>query len=98
PPLLALVPYTTLFRSLDHVRIGGGEHHARLETTRAERFIELAAPGKAEYVGNDRVARQRFQRQRFLTRERMTVGHHHGTVPAVRSEEHTSELQSRENL
>src|SRR3712207_8126407 len=82
PPRSTLFPYTTLFRS-DFERRSRGETHARLAPNHAD--------GRRRRVGD---------RRRGPARRRP------GGLPvppgasgrAVRSEEHTSELQSRQYL
>src|SRR5690606_41165794 len=96
PPSSTLFPYTTLFRSC-----GMGRDHRRL--FRAERRAAAAAAtagalspgGLGRSLRNDRgVARQLL---------RVVGSAPHRVRPAIaagagRTEEHTSELQSRENL
>src|SRR5690606_42055154 len=85
PPRSTLFPYTTLFRS--HVV---GEDLAHSVRHRLVRGAVLPAPHLRE-PGAD-------QRRRCL---RLPGGHGAPPLPlhdATRSEEHTSELQSRENL
>src|SRR5690606_41123711 len=88
PPTSTLFPYTTLFRSdqaPDHRALVG-----------RQRFEQIADLGRGEGVdhpphGTEPPAVQRIGQQAQLAR---------GLVVAdgFRSEEHTSELQSRENL
>src|SRR2546427_7868566 len=93
PPISTLFPYTTLFRS-----------HDRLEY--------LHIPGAATKVPREPVANVCFARLRIFFQQ-TNGGHHHSRCadaalrPAafdesllhrVRSEEHTSELQSQSNL
>src|SRR5690606_41654576 len=89
PPRSTLFPYTTLFRS-------------RPDRTRAEQVVIV---GIRSVVNQDRVGvardRERVSVNEVLDRVADRVSHHvdHVGVPeAGRSEEHTSELQSRENL
>src|SRR2546422_6174012 len=80
PPRSTLFPYTTLFRSLDAADVADQDHGAR----RIVGFEPVADPegtGGAERLGAD----QRHARQ----------AGHLPTAPPRRSEEHTSELQSR---
>src|SRR5690606_41587477 len=84
PPRSTLFPYTTLFRSLRKPVGQGGE----LFIVRAFGFQRVPGPGQQArhvgLVGHDVVGRQALMR-----------GFGRGSQ---RSEEHTSELQSRENL
>src|SRR5690606_40533874 len=97
-PRPTLFPYTTLFRSREH-----GEP--------VDLVLELGdAPGQAPGEGRDlrgppRVAELRVEHHRVRREE---LGHRRvarvdpaevvdGDLLAARSEEHTSELQSREN-
>src|SRR5436309_12449628 len=82
PPRSTLFPYTTLFRSRDHDR------HAM---SRREWFVLRGAHDRADVSRGEKAlhavggrTQDRFHRWR----------HEH----VRRSEEHTSELQSRENL
>src|SRR3712207_8815423 len=84
PPRSTLFPYTTLFRSVLAQRL-------RLPTVEASEFsemvriqIEKALPYPAEEVTTD-----------FEVIEQTEEG---SVISAVRSEEHTSELQSRQYL
>src|SRR5690606_40886148 len=92
PPPSALFPYTTLFRSarvvLPAILRDPARHHLQ---HRADR---LEAGRRAGHVRLDRGAVLRTV-ARHLARP---LGGVPALVPAVRSEEHTSELQSRENL
>src|SRR2546430_4008781 len=67
PPRSTLFPYTTLFRSIEYMDVGG------------------ATAWSAEQV---------FSQREILAR----LSAHYGAIEAVRSEEHTSELQSQSNL
>src|SRR3712207_9159965 len=94
PPRSTLFPYTTLFRSgvraVYEAGEGGGRAEARAGGEHAERLV---APGAAEGMLHDR--------QEFEVREPqpLRVGDQPvGQAVPVRSEEHTSELQSRQYL
>src|SRR2546427_4298669 len=85
PPRSTLFPYTTLFRSL--------QDRARRQWRRVGRSArqeDRAAAG----VGGDPA--QDEEDRRGLSRRGSHRGGDHG--PGVRSEEHTSELQSQSNL
>src|SRR5690606_41594256 len=96
PPRPAVFPYTTLFRSLRQllrIRIYPSGEPLRVEQLQQRREA-LPVP----------VVRRRRQEQPMLTVRRQTLDGL-GTKrvdrilpPTRRSEEHTSELQSRENL
>src|SRR5690606_41229169 len=81
-PSSTLFPYTTLFRSEDDPRQPGMQHRARAHGAGLERHEQFAA---VEAVVAER---RRPGAQRIHLRMRARV----------RSEEHTSEIQSRENL
>src|SRR5690606_41529800 len=91
PPSATLFPYTTLFRSIGGRRLGVATLVGKLEALQA---IEVHIG-----AGGERVAELDGEIKRpvrvaigigALHQEEMRIGH--------RSEEHTSELQSRENL
>src|SRR5690606_40751996 len=85
PLSIILFPYTTLFRSL--------APRARLRRPRADRRL-----GRRLRRAPDAAVRRVLPRAR---RDRLRAGLHGGEAHAHdlgRSEEHTSELQSRENL
>src|SRR5690606_39652563 len=83
PPTSPLSPYTTLFRSLPRRRRRPGQ---RADDQRQARRGERPAVGRLEHERHVGVDREEHAREQAARR-------HHG-----RSEEHTSELQSRENL
>src|SRR2546425_6657065 len=80
PPRSTLFPYTTLFRSLKYKLVMDLQDHARCEPARGERA------GDTNHGDLDQVRCRPLQRRvgRRALPER----------PDVRSEEHTSELQS----
>src|SRR5690606_41671272 len=83
PPCPPLFPYTTLFRSVAHVRLDG------------------VAEGVAQVQGgaNARLALVGADHARLGGAGALDGLAQRGVIqPAQRSEEHTSELQSRENL
>src|SRR3712207_8718268 len=88
PPRSTLFPYTTLFRSQEELRLHAQAHAEE----RAERRVRArprrglrAAPAGGR--GQGRLAHGRRGARRLVSRR-----------GAVRSEEHTSELQSRQYL
>src|SRR5690606_41474583 len=86
-PRSTLFPYTTLFRSVPEAveRLGGRGLLGRL----------LGAPGAlADHLAGD----ARGHLETAVVRRTVLAGHLVAYAVAVRSEEHTSELQSRENL
>src|SRR5207248_8228198 len=85
PPTSTLFPYTTLFRSLRVLRLGGRGAGATTTTT--------ASAGAAAGATTRRLTRRR----RGRGRRRQQVGRP-GTERPGRSEEHTSELQSPYDL
>src|SRR3712207_7789033 len=84
PPRSTLFPYTTLFRSLGRVAEPAGLR------------LHLARVG----LGRERMQRAEQQRERPERRldEAEHGGDHRGLDRDGRSEEHTSELQSRQYL
>src|SRR5690606_41433922 len=85
PPRSTLFPYTTLFRSHDESPGTRSPRHSRAAAVSARGVGALA---RAHARERDAVARERrFERRRAQSLSR-----------TARSEEHTSELQSRENL
>src|SRR5207302_9146528 len=91
PPLSTLFPYTTLFRSAENLMYI--EFHARS----AFSFLEGASLPESliETCANlGMPAMALLDRDGVYGAPRFTLH----LDPAVRSEEHTSELQSRENL
>src|SRR5690606_40758325 len=97
PPSPPLFPYTTLFRSVgtDALRhevgvvVGGGvgEHRTAVGAHRHARH-------RLDATADDEVVPTRTNLLRSLVDRLQT----RGAEPVERSEEHTSELQSRENL
>src|SRR5690606_39359949 len=89
-PCPTLFPYTTLFRSAQLV-LGGNARGQLHQLMVQERNARLQPPCHGHVVDTlDRVVDQHHrgvQAQRLVHRQR-----------GARSEEHTSELQSRENL
>src|SRR5690606_40765101 len=94
PPRSTLFPYTTLFRSV-------AERFEFAAAPAAERLAPLTVVDQAVYrflqhallVAHDNIRRAEFQQ----TLEAV-VAVNHPAIQVIRSEEHTSELQSRENL
>src|SRR5690606_39762463 len=86
PPRSTPFPYTTLFRSeVEQLGVRGRlEDGEAGERHEAEHQERTGAGTEHAVVEADRRHEQQSEQQR--------------TDPAVRSEEHTSELQSRENL
>src|SRR2546422_2211632 len=82
PPRSTLFPYTTLFRSLRRTRYWG------LEKTHLQHVAIAAA------INIDRLVAWLDERPRAKTRTSRFAA----LAPACRSEEHTSELQSRLHL
>src|SRR5690606_42069503 len=97
PPLSTPVPYTTLFRSRGLV--GRAPTAARRCAERAPTGVAIpGARGAAHRHGAAAVRTASVQRTpRYRHRVRVAQ-RWSGPAAAARSEEHTSELQSRENL
>src|SRR5690606_39450869 len=86
PPTSSLFPYTTLFRSSVDSALG----QTRLAQDRARADRRQVVAVQRDVQGADRRA--------LALRALDLVGNALGELHAPRSEEHTSELQSRENL
>src|SRR5207302_8725397 len=89
PPRSTLFPYTTLFRSPLDVKRGVLLGEPR-EAARDLLFVAARLRGDGDAVGRSRQV-QRRKRTAVLDADGVAR-------ERVRSEEHTSELQSRENL
>src|SRR5690606_41890792 len=87
PPISTLFPYTTLFRSGQSAGLAGNSETSRQPVIQAQ-----PAPCPAE--------EQRHQHHQVGGGELDAIVQHHelAATGQPRSEEHTSELQSRENL
>src|SRR5207302_11436290 len=82
-PQPTLFPYTTLFRSgRPAIHVNEGEGWA----------------GDVVFVGDAESGNDAFGQRCFSSPQVAGEKHQHGSLEALRSEEHTSELQSRENL
>src|SRR5688572_32738282 len=86
PPISTLFPYTTLFRS-DLRRAGSAARRRRGIVRRSAFFVRDQEGGRVGVAG---------QRGRALDPQRRR--HRDAGARVVRSEEHTSELQSQSNL
>src|SRR5260370_10609668 len=84
PPRSTLFPYTTLFRSTDHIKAVEPSAFCALTWAPAatSSFIASAEPNAAAYI------------RAVICR----LSEEFGSADAMRSEEHTSELQSHLNL
>src|SRR5690606_40175236 len=92
-PLATLLPYTTLFRSLVHV----AHQHILGAKCLPVSIDELRGPGwQADHVFPRDGLEDPGVAQVTADDASQVLGKHRRTLP--RSEEHTSELQSRENL
>src|SRR3712207_7612802 len=91
PPRSTLFPYTTLFRS-QGIGLGGAEHH--------DAGDELGAPVRehAREAAAAAVADDRGAFPVFLDQPLEPLLEPLDRLPGARSEEHTSELQSRQYL
>src|SRR5690606_41113874 len=96
PPLVSsLFPYTTLFRSMrDFQRMGGNRRNLMVGKINNP----LGMPGQWRGIAGDEMLAMSDANHQWASQPRSN--HHLGIVPKQkhRSEEHTSELQSRENL
>src|SRR5699024_12561844 len=98
PPILILLPYTTLFRSVEI--IGLTEKPAKTTVTGVEMFRKLLEYAEA---GDNIGALLRGVTRDDVTRGQVlaqpgTITPHTKFKAEIRSEEHTSELQSRFDL
>src|SRR5690606_40978090 len=89
PPSSTLFPYTTLFRSIRAVRCVGRALRRRLHH-QAEQGTGRRVP-EVEHRSDEEHDRRRLRRCPHPATPHRSPG-------SLRSEEHTSELQSRENL
>src|SRR3712207_8086380 len=88
PPRSTLFPYTTLFRSIDEQRARGGNGHDQVATLTNEEKGRLFD----EFLANPQTALTvRRSEEERLSNVALTARY-------LRSEEHTSELQSRQYL
>src|SRR3712207_8573595 len=87
PPRSTLFPYTTLFRSAEVVHDGSGLFDGIPSPFEAVRYHSLAA---LELLDCLRVTAR--------SEDGVVQGVAHRSLPLQRSEEHTSELQSRQYL
>src|SRR3712207_8901807 len=91
PPRSTLFPYTTLFRSLVRVLV---VLEQVLVLVREDRLVEEGPRGAAQAL----VLRRRVGRVRARAMEPVERVDRHHVAVEERSEEHTSELQSRQYL
>src|SRR2546430_13563107 len=92
PPRSPLFPYTTLFRSVDGVHVRAEDPVLRLvlrELDRQTRFLDLSL--ERSLARDVEVADE-------LLRDRRAPLDDPARAEVLRSEEHTSELQSQSNL
>src|SRR5207253_6281565 len=96
-PTSTLFPYTTLFRSglLQLLEQGFGGDAAAGHRGRVQDVVDALADGAALALAH----RARTRSQRQMRRQQLVAGlEQDGALHHVRSEEHTSELQSRGHL
>src|SRR3712207_9396846 len=94
PPRSTLFPYTTLFRSLGHVEAGQRAPRAHVVEPRGERGGEQ----RGQELRREEEARGRRDVARGVEHEQREGDDAHAVAQLVRSEEHTSELQSRQYI
>src|SRR5690606_39820032 len=73
------------------------KHHGYLINGRLYHDLKLDAEGNYEVILKDGVTENQYAKSVLATEIRVS-GPAHGAAETARSEEHTSELQSRENL
>src|SRR5205807_9156188 len=97
-PISTLFPYTTLFRSL--VSETGSQHQTAYHFFRREVFRRKLARGAAVafVIALDRVHRFQYIVHRLKTEQALAGREKPAEAGLLRSEEHTSELQSPCNL
>src|SRR5256886_11440492 len=93
PPRSTLFPYTTLFRSATG-SYSASAHKSKKEKARkaAEKEAAEKATAEAKRIGGDNSA-ESGKAYTQAKKKCIVIGN-----PSVRSEEHTSELQSQSNL
>src|SRR3712207_8665192 len=106
PPRSTLFPYTTLFRSTADEHSFAIGDTVRVSTRKPVEEFEVV--GLAQYGSTESLGAATFvaftisEAQRLLEREgqfdAIAVAAREGVAPEQRSEEHTSELQSRQYL
>src|SRR5690606_41991845 len=96
PAPSGLVPYTTLFRSVGPLRAFDiAARHLNLSAAAEEMNVTHAAVSRQVKQLEERLGVKLFER---LPRGLKLTAHGALLAEGTRSEEHTSELQSRENL
>ncbi|EXI75276.1 MAG: hypothetical protein AW07_01177 [Candidatus Accumulibacter sp. SK-11] len=73
---------------LDDVGVDRGEHHVRLHLRQLEGLVDARATGKGGVVGDQRPARQRRERERFLVEDRVAVWGDDAMHPLVAGQHH----------
>src|SRR3712207_9394884 len=105
PPRSTLFPYTTLFRSvvlgvrLYILQVVNGDYYAERAENQRIRLLRIPAPRGAIFDRNGKLlvdSRSTFNV--ILSREDVKGRDYDAFVKSLRSEEHTSELQSRQYL
>src|SRR3712207_9241953 len=94
PPRSTLFPYTTLFRSNPNLRAIAADGRPYLELTDERYDVIVVDAYHQPYIPFYLATEEFFE----LTRDRLTPGGVVALNVAGRSEEHTSELQSRQYL
>src|SRR5690606_41221948 len=90
PPRLHLFPYTTLFRSVRGLGSGSG--------MQASPLLLVGCPAGLDFRGPQRQAAGHLVQYPVDVAVALLSAELLGQFDGLRSEEHTSELQSRENL
>ena len=68
---------------LDHIRVRRRKDNVRLQSGREERLVETGVAGEPEDICHQGLLRHILQCDRPFRRQRMVVGDHDGTRPAV---------------
>src|SRR5690606_40402700 len=97
PAQSTLLPYPTLFRSAKNRRIHREEAHHPIHERPEHARVEKARPHREHDAVREPTPNE-LRDDDVQVEEAPVVRDEDEALPGIRSEEHTSELQSRENL